>query len=441
MEFWFICSPSLGVMENWLPVIYEMKRLQPDTHIVCVFTKTRVTDQIHEDNVFVKLSNNYFDEVIYKTWFNCWRSEKTLLEAKASNCYTITLKTLDFISRQFYKLKMVVVIIDMLSRFFKTISPLICSKNTVDIESRLKQVQGILYDVYEEEKKYNKNFFYYFKGIRKFSIHHGINFYFDDDSTCEWEEAESLDKKNILQFVFNEKELLYNKTRYGFKSDNFKNITVPRLSHNWLAQIENQQSSGCGQYKNNKFIFLISRPCSSYLPVQQKKQVLLDIARLAFKELKLRVVVKLHPKEKMTNIYEEAFGRDNYGVVWEYSRFHPYCLGQMCEFAITLYSNLVIDMVAMGTPVIEYLNLNNIPEYDNVFSIRDRNGNVIFDYRRSGIVIGVNDYNGLKEKSLLIIEKRQEVVKFAKDKLSELIMFDKPSMLTSTASIILGIVK
>ena len=90
------------------------------------------------------------------------------------------------------------------------------------------------------------------------------------------------------------------------------------------------------------------------------------------------IVIKLHPKERREGIYEEVFGTETYGYNWVYSDNHPFVLAEYSDFAISFYSGVVIDMLALGIPTIEYLDLRGIPEYDNDESLRDKMDHPVF---------------------------------------------------------------
>jgi len=66
-------------------------------------------------------------------------------------------------------------------------------------------------------------------------------------------------------------------------------------------------------------------------------------------------------------------------------------LGRKCKFAISFFSGVAVDMLALGKPVIEYLDLKGIPAYDNDKSLRDSNGYPVLSYRYLGLVLGADD--------------------------------------------------
>jgi hypothetical protein len=115
-----------------------------------------------------------------------------------------------------------------------------------------------------------------------------------------------------------------------------------------------------------------------------------------------------------------VFGTDTYGDKWVYSDLHPFVLGKESTFAISFYSGVVIDMVALGVPTIEYLDLRGIPECDNNESLRDKNGHPVFSYRFLDLVLGASDYDQMKAHAMEILSDRETVLSRLQAKYNEL---------------------
>ena len=76
---------------------------------------------------------------------------------------------------------------------------------------------------------------------------------------------------------------------------------------------------------NEKYIFIISRPDTKYLPIHKK--LFLQIIKSVADKLNLKVIVKLHPKELNFAIYEKIFGLNNFKKVG-YILHSSLCFGQ-----------------------------------------------------------------------------------------------------------------
>ena len=63
-----------------------------------------------------------------------------------------------------------------------------------------------------------------------------------------------------------------------------------------------------------------------------------------------------------------------------------------------------MDMLYMGVPVLEYLNLRGLDGYDNSQSLRDCNGDPAFSLRYLELVAGVSNYDQLKDKTEKLLD-------------------------------------
>ena len=151
------------------------------------------------------------------------------------------------------------------------------------------------------------------------------------------------------------------------------------------------------------------------LPIFRRGEMLANIVAL-----KKNIVVKLHPKERKEGLYEEVFGTDTYGDKWFYSDIHPFVLGKESAFAISFYSGVPIDMLALGVPTIEYLDLRGIPDFDNDESLRDKKGHPCFGYRYLDLVLGASDYDQMKAHAMEIMNDRETVLSRLQAKYNEL---------------------
>ncbi len=118
---------------------------------------------------------------------------------------------------------------------------------------------------------------------------------------------------------------------------------------------------------------------------------------------KLKLIVKLHPKENLNgfdgDIYRRVLGLNNYGKTWEFSDRHPLILGQDALFSISFYSGVTLDMLALDKPTIEYLDLRDLKSYKGNDILIDKHGNKALQYRFAELVLGV-DSNLALEKAV-----------------------------------------
>ena len=193
----------------------------------------------------------------------------------------------------------------------------------------------------------------------------------------------------------------------ALRDDQLKVAGVPRHERAWIETIVEETKHDLPPF--DRYIFVVSRPAiTDYLTPEKKRRALEDIRKLAFEDLDCKVVVKLHPTERVAKnkdtLYEEVFGRDTYGKQWIYSSVHPFALGNKSLFAVVFYSGVAVDMIALGVVPIERLEVDTAPE------LAEATREMIKDYRKRGLVLPAENYEDLKRHALAIIKNKEAVL-------------------------------
>jgi hypothetical protein len=138
-------------------------------------------------------------------------------------------------------------------------------------------------------------------------------------------------------------------------------------------------------------------------------QALKDIKKLA-KKLERKVVVRMHPKdiERDRRIVEEAFGMPGLDIDWCYSSQHPFLLGRRALFALTFFSSVALDMIAVGTPTIELCDFSGLMKSPHL--VRDEHGRPTSIYQQLGLVLSARNFDELAEQVDRIFEDRNAVI-------------------------------
>jgi hypothetical protein len=386
-NLYFLCSPNLGILENWLPVLYKLKLTKANIKLICIFPKTAIVQSVNLNDVLIKISEDVFDELIFPTNSGTWVSTPTLV-----NSIDIT-KNPDWFK---YVLKFNLKFSDLfIGRFSKSMSRVFFSfyerniKNISGVESVYELVQdpdALLFDINESSKEFNLQLFQRFQGIKKFTMHHGISIFEQKDSAVQ---VKVLDLSNITSYVFSQSEYVYCKDKYQISEGSIKVVGIPRYDKDWIAIIEEQQKNKISKRHWENFVFVVSRPISDYLPRERKISSLVMIKGFCDK-YDLKIIIKRHPKESGDGTFEYVFGSGEYGESWMYSDDHPVHLGKLSEISIVFYSSLVVDLVVAGVPTIELLNLKGLSKYDTKDALKV-NGEPVFDYRYYGLVFGASN--------------------------------------------------
>jgi hypothetical protein len=419
----FLCSPSLGILDNWLPVIWRLKEKKNDFKFIIIFSKASHIDQIHLSNVLIILAAKIFDGVVYKSQAGHWLAAKSFSQVKKRNELPRLEWFLLRVIRKLKKWQITAIAGRVIEYGYGKFSKRRNKRYLYDWKIAEKHGACILYDVYEESKPYNVELMKNFREVPKFSIQHGINI---NDGGVVGNTKQVLDsssRKDVKAYLYSPKERPLYEHKYAIHRSFMEVVGVPRHSPDWMEFIRLNMLEQSNEINslNNGSIFIISRPGgTNYHPYKRKKKALENIKQLAWNDLKKNIVVKLHPKEIKEGLYEEVFGTDTYGDKWVYSDLHPFVLGKVSSFAISFYSGVVIDMVALGVPTIEYLDLRGIPECDNDESLRDKTGHPVFSFRYLDLVLGASDYDQMKGHAMEIMNDRETVLSRLQAKYNEL---------------------
>ena len=406
------CSPGFGLVDVWLPVIKELIKKDNIT-IDFVFPEPSSLRLEERKTTLFKISEKFADRVIYKGYSGRWFVASSL--TKASSCIKFS-KADQKIERLSARLTR-----GRASRNFilKTIGKylLLVFKHYVRIKenhaqlslynfSLLKNADGILCDITVENKLVNAGLKNDLKNIQKFSMVHGLAPYWVTSRfICK---KSALKRSDVTAYSMSHLEVNGYKKCYGILDDNIVHAGIPKHDISWIEFICSHSNS-IAEEMFDSFVFIIGRPASPYNTPERKKKALKNIYDIVCAKHKLKIIVKTHPKESLDgidgDIYMDALGKDNYGKDWLYSNSHPFIIGRKSIFSISFYSGVSLDMIAIGKPTIEYLDLEDIPSYDNKDSLRDELGSPVFQFRYTNLVLGVSSKIDLDKCVSLILHR------------------------------------
>lgn len=392
-DIYFLCSPSLGILDNWLPVLYRLKKLAPHVNILLFFPKVSIAEQISSNNVLVDIGEEVFSDVIVLWYDGNWKHANSMLEAKKMAETAVTERFLHSCANKF-KSRGILIISGFIQFLINILSKYVFCRSDFN-QFGLRDSSVVVYDVYEETKPYWDDFFDLIEdGVKKYSICHGIDI--NCDPIVDRSAAVCVDE-GMLVYLFSKTEVHYYHYSFGIPKSKLKIVGIPRHDDDWVRFVQNRvlKNTYDGDNDGAPQVVLFSRSLSSYLPLERKIKALKLIKKHIIDRHKFRLVIKIHPKEvNSIHIFYDIFGKDNLDVTWRISNLHPFSLAKLSKFAIVFYSGVAIDMNYLGIPVIEYLNMNELEKHDTQRSLR-KNGVPVFSYRYLGFVKGASSENEL----------------------------------------------
>lgn len=416
-NIYFICSPSLGILDHWLPTIFSLRGQTKTSRFVFVVPRTRTVREINLENRLIEIAGTIFDEIVFPDSRGNWRQSKSFSEAKfiaeprlASSTGRVTGRKIAAFLKRLELTKKI------FGRFAANRKPIVKQHDPLLSGLLRPENSVVLFDLSETSKEYLGPVMTLLRGAPKFSLPHGI-----DVVGLPFEHYKSREKstptpdqiqtENALTTVFllsNSAKAFYKQT-YGLGENQLHLTGIPMHEKKWVEKIGNSSGTDTASL-SRKFIFVISRPSTtSYLPRSRKLEAIRDIKKAA-EMYDLFVVVKAHPKETDDGTFNEVFGSEKKGVTWETSHDHPFVLGKHCAFAVSFFSGVAVNMVMLGTPVIERLDLRGLRDHDNGDALRDETGDPVFQYRFQGLVLGATSSADFLAHVAEILSNREKVV-------------------------------
>jgi CDP-glycerol glycerophosphotransferase (TagB/SpsB family) len=406
------CSPGFGVIDIWLPIIKKLKE-RSDVKIFFVFPEQSSLQLENENSSLFNLAEEFADKIIYRGYSGRFFLAPTLVNARSKNKLSnFDTKIVYFANRlvngsmsKYLILKLTGKCLLEVFQYITHVKEFIKNQKLCDT-SLLTNVDGILCDITKENKSVNDELKNELKDIPKFSMLHGLAAtWLMNNFVCEHAVRK---RSDVVVYNMSRFEIDGYKKCFGILEKNIIHAGIPRHDNDWIEFICSHSNS----IKENAFdsyIFIIGRQTSPYNTPERKKKALKDIYNVVCKKHKLKLVVKTHPKEHIDgidgHIYMDALGKENYGKTWIYSDNHPFILGKKAIFSISFYSGVILDMLAINKPTIEYLDMKDLEAYDNSNSLRDDEGNPVLNYRSAKLVLGASSKLELERHVESILNK------------------------------------
>ena len=399
----FICGPNAGMMDMWLPVIYKLRKKRPEADLWCFFSTTKnAKDYGRTTSALREISEDTFASFASPSPLGGYVAAKNigelieiiqhheLIEARVRSL-------LEFVPMgkkiRIFALKLVL-------HAYRTL------KTKLKVQAIVKDCRIVLSDLEMLGKGSGRPFFAAWRSAQWYSLLHGINV------LTGINHKKSLDltllPKKLVAFLSSDTERVFYASHYGLKRSHMHVVGVPRHEKSWINYIKDREMAS-SEWKKSGYVFLISRGVGGPLPAERKREYLVSIREVVCKELGLELIIKTHPKAENETVYEDVFGEGG-SVRWAVEGRHPFVLGANCIFAISFYSGVPMDLLRLGVPTVEYLDLTGIPEYDYPNSMHSEDREAILTYRNYGLVLGASTREQLKIQVERILTERALVL-------------------------------
>ncbi|MEK7555181.1 MAG: hypothetical protein AAB518_04330 [Patescibacteria group bacterium] len=397
-EVLFLVSPNFGLLDNWLPVLTALKEKERGIAITAIFPKVETVSEMNPAEMMVQLGEVIFTKVIFKSRGGFWVTAHSLVHAKElsgksprANLIFGKMRTMLRLSRKAAFMKPM---IDLGDAVLSYLAPIFTREKHVKLSNIGSNIKAICFDVYAKTKKEAREVLDQFPETPRFSIWHGVGISDFKLKGGTYDEAHQSYKTTA--YLLSRHEISAYKENYGLKESELKIVGVPRYEPEWIETVLEKSKKDIPD-SWSRYLFVVSRPASDhFFPREKKKEALGYIKKLA-SELRSKIVIKLRLSEysRKDGIYEEILGEDSYGKEWIYSSSHPFVLGKDSLFGITFYSGVAVDLLAIGVPVVQMVQLES-----------GGKSGYIMPYVEKGLVLGARSYEELKINAENILHRK-----------------------------------
>ncbi len=406
-----LAAPSLGILDNWLPVMAAARDRDPEQRITVIVPERSTLREVRSDDTVVRLVDELCDDVIVPAADGGWLRFEGLATARRETSSEVLGELVrSFLESGAARLlrRRLDVVPPLLGRVLRPLRPRGLRGASTTLVDAVGPSPRLCYDVYVHLKASTRSVLRALGDAPRFSLHHGIDVITRASSAAVPTDAPELERRVYLHADV-EREVYA--TAHGVPEAAMRVVGVPRHDPAWIRRVV-ATSQARHHVPWEGFVFVVSRPAgSSYLPTDRKEEALRTLHRIACSEFGLRLVVKPHPKEQDDGTLGRALPADEEGRTWMRSGAHPFHLGLRAAVAVAFHSGVVIDLVTLGTPVIELIDVRGLRRHDGPDAIRDARGRPMHSsFRQRGMVLPADDGDDLRVQLRRCLTAREQVV-------------------------------
>jgi hypothetical protein len=374
-----LCAPSMGILDNWLPVLHAARASHPDRRIVALIPDRATLAQLDPEDTAHVLADEVIDATVVPLVGGDWIQTEGFLAAPAAAAPRRLLRRLPTRAQR---------------------------RASIDISALDGATSSLLYDIHLHEKSGLAPVLARFDRASRFSQNHGLIL----EQLGERKVPLPSGMPDPTVFAFGRDEIRAYVENFGLSETDVEVVGIPRHTERWIATVV-ERSRATHSIPFHDCVFVISRPAGSpYLPRERKVRALRDLHEIAWVENGLPLLIRTHPKEAQDGTLREALPPSEQGRSWALTGAHPFHISMHATVAVAFFSGVVIDTVALGVPTIEFLDVRGIPEYDHPEAPLDSRGRPTFGpYRKDGLVLPADDIEDLRATFGGILADRQAV--------------------------------
>jgi hypothetical protein len=392
IKIFCLCYPHIGVLDSLLPAVNSVSNLKDGVkNATLIIPKTNAMISFHMDNALVKISNDIFSDVLVYAYDDIWVKHLSVFDSvNWHNNNKRILKIINILVNLVKKSFFFQILKLPIFLLFRAAYNKECKLNLTGIQSLISPVDVLFYDINAHHKSYLSVYsvLQLFKNNSKYSIPHAVTI--SSAMEDDFSPVVKIDNKNNIQvYVYAKCQIIFYQKKYDIKSSRIHLVGIPKHSYAWIEIIHKNSPKLPYNFNGKNTIVLLSKRISDKFYYNDKVITLRDLKRIFIDKLHMRIVIKLHPtedkqrlfKHKFDSIYEDVFGKSDYGLTWIYSNIHALGLCKGKELVVSLGGSIAYDVIALGVPCVFYRNNYKIEN----------------QHVKYGFIEGLSSYNELND--------------------------------------------
>lgn len=378
-----IIHPNIAILDQWLPVILELKKTEKNIKVFGLFIKDIEASKVRNNDILNNIANELLDGVITmpgdkdmyfkKKYF----SALSIQNIKNSTFNNLSLSS--FLIRVFFK---------VFSLFFNIIFKSINKKNKINSLS-FAHISVFTDITCFWDKKFSK-IIDIIPVNEIYCLPHGSGV---GEQQLSNNLPDNIKKINFKVFTSSKSNKLKLIENLNLNPLNIIISGLPKYSKSWINYIIQSKFS---KVIPSKFIYITSRPVSHYFTFDEKYQIITDCIEIALR-FNLSIIFRPHPKEFSSEIQKMIHKiTNNDKLNWSYDPLTAVATSKKALFAVHMSNTMPMDTAFVGTPSITYRPLNSRLHYP--FGLTDLEGVNISIPENDGY--SFQCYNGQQFKKL-----------------------------------------
>ena len=409
-----VCSPNMGIVDSWLPVISAARERHPDWTFVALVPRAWAMG-IRSEAAALRAADRLLDEVIVEAMPGDHRRLASLRDADRDERWRSSV--VDLVRRADAGLAVRGLTRGSpghgrggpFERVLRRVSPLLTGGTRRPFRHPLGSTI-VLADIDFERRTEALDIAAPFGDAPVLVLSHGLGYL---PSAARPATDPSGRTRIACAYAYSEAHADHLAADLGLPRERVHVTGVPR--HDPDVHLPYVTSAPAPQDRPTADVLLISRPATSphdapggspidWLPMGRKITLLRAIHRVVCEELGLRLVVTRHPKEREERSLREGLPADGEGRTWWLSEEHPLDLAPGLRFAVSFSSGVAVDLLTAGVATIELQDVTGASAYDGPDALRDGEGRILrTSERRHGLVLPADDEDDLRRQVASIL--------------------------------------